>query len=184
MFDINFRIVDDLEYLSNVTSKQFDADMGHIEGFFELNFDGNIEGYYHNNKLHEDEIGLELLTWWFPLVIEAIIILEKESKYVAFQKPDTYNSWLEFILEEDDILKVNRVRDLEEFKEGSRAGVVTVKKDSFTYPEWKNVKISFNEFKNKVKTKGKEFLKEIEKINPEILKSKSISSLSKELDSI
>ena len=184
MFDINFRIVDDLEYLSNVTSKQFDADMAPIVGFFQLNFDGNTEGYYHNNKLHEDEVGLELLNIWFSSLAEAIIILEKESKYVAFQEIDTYNSWLEFIREENDILKVSRVRDLEEFKEGSHAYIVTVKKDSFTYPEWKNVKISFNEFKNKVKTKGNEYLKEIEKINPDLLRTRDISMLAKELDSI
>lgn len=36
MFDINFRIVDDLEYLSNINTHQFDTDGVDVEGFFLL----------------------------------------------------------------------------------------------------------------------------------------------------
>lgn len=36
MFDINFRIVDDLEYLSNINTHQFDADGADVEGFLLL----------------------------------------------------------------------------------------------------------------------------------------------------
>lgn len=177
MFDIYFRIVDDLEYLGNVNAKQFDVDGADIEGFFALNFDGNIEGYYHDNKLNKFEVGHELITLWFDLLIEVIMILEEKSRYVALKEIESIDSWLEFTLN-DDVLKVSFANYSEE---NYGAFIITVKNDGFKYPTWKEATISFSEFKEKVKVKTNQYLGEIERINPALLNTKIIAKLSRQV---
>lgn len=180
MFDINFRIIDDFKYLGNVNTEKFDTDGADIEGFFALNFDGNIEGYYHTNKLNEFEVGHELITLWFDLLIEVIVILEEKSKYVALKKIECTDSWLEFILN-NDVLKVSFANYSEENK---GTFLITVKKDGFKYPTWKEVTMSFSEFKEKVKVKANQYLDEIERINPKLLDTKIIAKLSRKVQLI
>jgi len=173
VFDINFRIVDDLEYLSNINTHQFDADGADVEGFFALNFDGNIEGYYHDNKLNEFEVGHELITLWFDLLIEVILILEEKSKYVALKEIECVNSWLEFI-RNDDVLTVSFAKYSGEINGDF---LITVKKEEFQYPTWKEAIISFSEFKYKVKIKANQYLSEVGRINHELLNTKIMSKL-------
>jgi hypothetical protein len=180
VFEINFRIVDDLEYLSNIDTHQFDADGADIEGFFALNFGGNIEGYYHDNKLNEFEVGHELITLWFDLLIEVIVILEEKSKYVALKEIECVDSWLEFILNED-VLTVSFANYL---GESNGSFIITVKRDDFNYPTWKEATISFSEFKDKVKMKANQYLSEIERINPALLNTKIMSKLYRQVQLI
>lgn len=180
MFDINFRIVDDLEYLENINEQQFDADGADIEGFFALNFDGNIEGYYHDNKLNEFEAGHELITLWFDLLIEVILILKEKSKYVALKEIESIDSWLEFTLN-DDTLTVSYARCSEN---NNGSFIITAKKDGFKYPIWKGAIVAFSEFKDVVKMKSNQYLSEIEKINPALLNTKIISKLVKQIQLI
>lgn len=180
MFSIKYRIVDDLDYLGNVSTQQFDTDGIDIEGFFALNFNGNIEGYYHNNKLDKFEVGHELITLWFDLLIEVISILKEKSRYVALKEIECFDSWIEFILD-DDILIVSFARYSEN---NNDSFIITTKKDGFKYPTWKGENISFSEFKDKVKIKANEYLSEIERINPSLLNTKIISKLVKQLQLI
>jgi hypothetical protein len=180
VFDINYRIVDDLEYLENVDTKKFDDDGADIVGFFLLNFDGNTEGYYHDNKLNEFEVGHELITLWFDLLIEVIVILEEKSKYVVLKEIECIDSWLEFILN-DDILKVSFANYSEE---NNGSYIIIIKKDGFNYPTWKETIISYSEFKEKVKMTAKQYLGEIERINPALLNAKIIAKLSRQVQLI
>lgn len=112
-----------------------------------FNFNENIEGYYHNNKLHEFETGDELLTLWFRLLIKVIVTLENQSKYVALKEIETFDSWLEFILQDDDNLKVSYIKN----PYNSTSAIVTSKIENSIYPTWRDEVISFAEFKSKVK---------------------------------
>lgn len=182
MFDIKYRIVDDLDYLVNVSTQQFDTDGIDIEGFFTLNFNGNIEGDYHDNKLDKFEVGHELITLWFDLLIEVILILKEKSGYVALKEIECFDSWIEFILD-DDILIVSSAR-YSENNNNNDSFIITSKKDGFKYLTWKGENISFSEFKDKVKAKANEYLSEIERINPSLLNTKIISKLVKQLQLI
>lgn len=177
MFDIKFRIVDDLEYLGNVNAEQFDADGADIEGFFALDFNGNVEGYYHDNKLNKAEVGHELITLWFDLLIEVILLLKKESKYVLLKEVESFDTWIEFILNKD-VLTVSLINYS---LNNNGSYIITTKQNSFEYPAWKGIIISFSEFNDKVKIKVNEYLKEIEGINPSLLNTKMILKITKRL---
>ena len=180
MFYINFRIVDDLEYLSSVNTTQFDDEGADIEGFFSLNFDGNIEGYYHDNMLNQFEVGHELITLWFDSLIEVILILENKSKYVALKEIECVDSWLEFI-RNDDVLTVSYATYS---GESNSAFLTNVKRSEITYPKWKNVVISFFDFKKEVKLKAYKYIRELENINAALLKTKLICNLYEQLELI
>lgn len=180
MFDIKFRIVDDLEYLENVSAQKFDYDGADIEGFFQLNFDGNIEGHYKEGNLNRFEVGHELITLWFDLLIEVILILKRKSNYVALKEIESIDSWFEFTLI-DEILYVSYANCIEK---NSELFIITSKKECFLYQTWKEISIPFNEFRDKVKMKAKQYINEIENINPKLLDTKIISKLYRKLESI
>lgn len=57
MFDIKFRITEDFKKFTDVEGEG-------VEGFFEIRFDGHIEGYCHFNPLGEYESGGEWIDTW------------------------------------------------------------------------------------------------------------------------
>ncbi|WHH58414.1 hypothetical protein [Petroclostridium sp. X23] len=176
MFEIRFRIVDDFIMLRQIETNEFDMDGGDVEGFFSLNFNGNIEGYYHDNPLGEDETGQELLTLWFDLLIDTIIQLEK-SKYAALKIIETFDSWIEFTLIDNKLnISFAKLKD-----ELSNDYIIGEPKYSFVYPEWRNVEISFNSFKQEVKDKAKGYLNIIRELNPQLLNSRIISKLAERI---
>ena len=105
-----------------------------------FNFNENIEGYYHNNKLHEFETGDELLTLWFRLLIKVIVTLENQSKYVALKEIETFDSWLEFILQDYDNLKVSYIKN----PYNSTSAIVTSKIEKGILMLYKNSNINLS----------------------------------------
>ncbi|MCK4261427.1 MAG: hypothetical protein KAX49_20830 [Halanaerobiales bacterium] len=172
MFEIKFRIVDDLDYLREIAVEQFDNDGADIEGFFSLDFNGNVEGYYHDNNLREGEVGHELITLWFDLLVEVILLLE-ETKYVILKEIECYDTWIEFILEDND-LKVSLAKYS---AEESTQYIFTTPQKGLKYSIWKDIIIPFELFRNEVMHKGKEYIDRVAQINPVLLKSKVISKL-------
>lgn len=114
-----------------------------------------------------------MITLWFDLLIEVILILEEKSKYVALKEIECVDSWLEFI-RNDDVLTVSFAKYS---GESNGAFLITVKKEEFKYPTWKEAIISFSEFKYKVKMKANQYLSEVGRINPELLNTKMMSKL-------
>ena len=104
MFKIKFRIVDDIELLSSMSTKIFDDEYDQILGFFQINFGSHQEGsYYHENQLMEGEEGGELLDYWFDKILQVIISLDSEADYVAFKELETVNRWIDFTKKGDNV---------------------------------------------------------------------------------
>ena len=94
MLEIKYRIVDDFRELNVVATDVFDRDWNQITGFFQICFNGHQEGsYYHNNPL-VNEVGDELLDYWFDILLDVIILLKSKSEYVAIKEIETVNKWL------------------------------------------------------------------------------------------
>lgn len=108
------------------------------------------------------------------------MILEEKSKYVALKEIECVDSWLEFI-RNDDVLTVSFAK-----YSGENNGdfLIVVKKEGFKYPTWKEVIISFSEFKCKVKIKANQYIREVGKINPELLNTKIMAKLYRKIHSI
>ena len=180
MFCINFRIVDDIQYLKSIDEIEFDSKVNDIEGYFSTNFNGNIEGFYHNNKLNKSEVGDELLTVSFELLIKVIFALKKQSSYILLKEIECIDSWLEFVLVGNS-LKVSYVKYI---GKQPNSAIIISDKNSIIYPSWKDITIEFNQFKNEVILKANDYISQISKINPRLISSKRIKSLVSDLESI
>ena len=179
MLKINYRIVDDFNVLKSISSNIFNSEYSHITGFIEILFGSHNEDcYYHENPLQEGETGGELLDWWLNLAIDVINCLP-EKKYVAFQEPETFNRWLEFKLEGDNVI-IDIAIDKTENNDKS---FITEPYNEFRYVEPTNFSVKFSQFKNEVISTANRFITELESINPELLKTKMVAELLNKLKS-
>jgi hypothetical protein len=179
MFEIKYRIVDDLEYLKNINTEEFNKDNADIEGFFQLSFNESIEGYYHSKHLGEYEVGHELITLWFDRLIQTVSLLYI-TNYVALRNIENHNTWIEFILINND-LKVNLGKYVGEY---TNQDIITTQGNHFDYPRWKDAVIAMDVFRDEIISKAKKFINDIYEINPEIVKSNLILKLKYQLNSI
>ena len=171
MFKINYRIVDDFDLIINNDKKTFDEDP-EIEGFFQLKFDNNIEGYYHDKELSNGEEGLELLINWFDLLLEVSENL-KINNYVAFQIPEIHNRWIELSLLNENI-NASLIKDKEE-KE-IRPIIINTPPKMLEYLNWKNIKILKKDFFEEVAENVKLFVQDLVKLNNKLENSKVLIS--------
>lgn len=91
MFAINWRITTASKDLECMNSE--DTESAYVKGFFEMKFNERTHGYV----LDEDFLGNELITFWFSLLVESVGELGN-SEYVAFQIPESHNTWIELSL--------------------------------------------------------------------------------------
>lgn len=178
MFEIKFRITDELGIIGDWDADTFDRE-GDLEGFFAINFNGHLYGYHHENELQEGEVGFELLTHWFEMLIKVYINLNN-SKYVALSDIESYNTWLEFKLEDGELL----VSVIENENKAGLGAIITSPFETYTYSDWKNVQVSKAEFKNELVIKANEYINSVGNINQNLLHSKRMQQLILLLDQI
>lgn len=178
MFKINIRIIDDIEQLKSMNPSFFDSDFSHITGFIEIMFGEHKEGcYYHENPLREGETGDELLDYWLNKLLDVVNTITT-TKYAAIKQLETVNKWLEFKLNDENII-INVAVDIAE-----KNNKLFVKEffDGYIYIEPIDFSIDFICFMNEVKNAAKRFLDEIKEINPELLKTKMAMELLNKLN--
>jgi len=167
MFKINVRITENFGILKTISPGHFDREYNHITGFFEIKLGAHNEGsYFHEEPLQEGEHGSELLDWWLNLMLDTVNYLEN-SKYVAFQEPETFNKWLEFKVE-NNYVKINLAVDN---SQNDNTFIIEPYK-SFSYIEPTDYMISLTQLKHEVIKTTKLFLAELGNINPALLKTK------------
>lgn len=161
MFRIRYRITEKPEYIKSLGKQGFDQ--GDLEGFFEMNFNENKYGYFHDRPLDEGEQGSELLTNWFSSVLEAFIVLQK-SDYVAISDIDSFNTWIE--LKKTSNIIVTSIVKAE--KGNGTSNLSEVPMESYNYGEWKNILIYADEFGSEIIGKTRQYLQELESFSEEI----------------
>lgn len=168
MFKIYFRIVDDIEELKSITRDYFDSEHGFITGFIKIHFGEHNEGcYYHENPLRKDEIGGELIDYWLEGLLDVLNNLHI-TKYSALKELETVNRWLEFKLNGENVL-INVAID-----KGQKTNKLFIPEpfNGFSYIEPTDYSIIYDEFKDEVLGAVSRFIKELEDINSELLKTK------------
>jgi hypothetical protein len=180
MFEIKYRIVDDLICLKNINTEEFNKDNADIEGFFQLRFNDSIEGSYHSKELGEYEVGHELIILWFDRLIQTVSLLY-ETKYVALRNIESQNTWIEFILVNKNDINVNLGKYVGEY---TNEDIITTEGDYFNYPRWKDAVITMDAFKDEIIEKAKKFINDIYEINPQIAKSNLILRLKQLINGI
>lgn len=172
LFEINHRIVD-IEYLKSIKKASDFDEQGDVEGFFCLNFDGNMYNFCHYNPLREGETGWELMTTWFTSMLNALVIL-KDSNYAAVSDIENHN-WIELKLEEDDLTaSIIRAENLSNitFDLAYVWSTPITEITDYEYGEWHNIVVSFKEFKREITLKAQQYLSEAFAINPVLVDSK------------
>ncbi|MCK4261366.1 MAG: hypothetical protein KAX49_20515 [Halanaerobiales bacterium] len=177
MFTIKYKIIDDIEKLKKIDEKYFEHDLaGEIRGLILLDFNSNLVGFYDDSlPIHVAEIFEELLVLWFTLLNKVIHKLT-ESKYVALSLIENNSTWIEFRVD-NTYLKVSMISM--KFYEDNIPLIITEPNKHIEYLEWKNIKITREEFVNEVISKTDLFIQFIEQINPSLLESFSIKELIK-----
>lgn len=177
MFEIKYKIVDDMERLHNITVEKFDEDGSDIEGYFLLNFDGHFVGYFSEESLVL-LCELELITFWFKIMFDTIDLLDAH-KYVVVPIFETCDQYIEF-KQRDQLIKVSLVEYPHEGVD--RPFYFTTPKKDFRYKEWKNVMIDRKEFVFEILNKARCYLNEIKSINSNLLRTKRFSLLNERLN--
>lgn len=180
MFKIKFRIVDDFQMLSSVTTERFDDEYDQILGFFQICFGTHQEGsYYHENPLMSDEEGGELLDYWFDEILQIVILLDSESDYVAFKQIETVNRWIDFKKQGNDILINVAIDD-----SCQNNNLVITEKYQFSYIGPLDFVLSYKELKEQILEASERFLIELNQINPNLSSTKICKSLKQKINII
>lgn len=179
MFNIKFRIVDDFKTLEAITEEMFDKKYNQILGDIQICFGEHKEGsYYHENPLRDDEVGEELLDYWFDKLLQTIITLDGGYNYAAFMEIEKVNRWVEFKKNKNGIL-INVAIG----KPMNNCLFIT-EKGLFSYVEPLDFRIEYSEFKNCVYETTNKFLMQLKEINPRIWNVKMTCQLREKLELI
>ncbi len=202
MFELKYRIVDDIKKLSLITPEVFDKDFGNFEGQIELNFNGNKIGYVYEGEISEEmfKVGCFQNEWvlsWLTNLLQAVKLL-RENNYLILAEIECPN-FIEFTKSNDSI-KVQEYRLLPlNISNFQSAGVPAmsvlplsqeiVLKTGEKYSQDAQLKptsfvesfISYMEFEQEVKKKCILFLSEIKKRLPNLINSRAIKDYEKAL---
>ena len=172
MFRIKTRITEDIDELKNVNLSLFEKESNFFSGFVEVRIGEHKCGYYHENPMQDGEWGDEIINWWLEIFVEAANYIRK-TQYAAFRIPETYNHWFEFKLH-DRVVTINIARDVD--KKLLQGNICTPFND-FIYEEPLDFKVGIDEFQTEIDNAVKIFIDQVEKINPELTKTKRILQL-------
>lgn len=181
MFQIKFRIVDNLEELKLIETACFDYEYEHVYGFFQICFGEQKEGScYHENPLGEDETGDEVLDYWFVKLLDVISLLDKRTSYVAFKEIETERKWLEFKrLGESIFINAAIAAD-----NGFTQLLILKQNDGFSYITPLNYTLTWSELRRGIFDATKRFLKELNDLNPKLMNTKMALEVRKKLANV
>ncbi len=102
-----------------------------------------------------------------------------QKKYIAIKDVESYNTWLEFLVQETE-LTVSIMRSDEAISQF----IITRSVQDCTYPAWRNIVVSRDEFKNELIIKTQRFIHEVMLINVLFLQSQRIKRLVRLLEQV
>ncbi|ARF70108.1 hypothetical protein B7C51_23060 [Paenibacillus larvae subsp. pulvifaciens] len=176
MFKLLFRFVDDdLDVLSKINTEQFEKEYGDILGQIELNFNGNIVGFFHEDV----PFGNEMILLWFKRLHETLFRL-RNSDYIAMNVVGN-NNWIE-LFKNDSFLKVNLIRDPN--TTGIQGFITQIPFANNIIREWGNIEIKYNEFKEEIIRNTVILLERLKELNALLVNTTKVINIKKYLDSL
>jgi len=188
VFELLFRITDNIEDLATLDENEFDMG-GDISGFFAINVNGYHYGHHHGYPLQPGELDYECITDWFLSLAGAYQELN-HSGYVLLSNMDSPNSWIEFRKIQDTV-EINLI-DAE--KPNGTTDLRITPLDKFKYSTWyvqfvkegkhhealvdrRNESVKLSRFRAELIRKASQYLEELHEINPKLLGNKRIAEL-------
>ncbi|WP_027708444.1 hypothetical protein [Zooshikella ganghwensis] len=171
--ELNFRIVDDTNYLSTLAVDELNR-QGDPEGFFEIKGDSFTYGYYHNNPLYDGEEGECLIAIWLEFLCKMLINI-LSSHHIAIKDIEKTDSWLGFELTGKSSLSINILKGGENISKPMILGYSQdlVKKDDLY------LTVSLNSFFRAVVDAINKYLKTLLIINSNYSKTQRYNYLKK-----
>ncbi len=183
MFEIKFKITENVEELKNASLRRFNRELYNICGLFQLKIGrhGNI-GFFTDEAMPEDFIGDELLTAWFSGLLDVAILLRNKKKCrVIMQLIDLYGQGLLFTKGDDEdyvtISSISLTTPVDAIP------IVSYENEDCKYEtEWVESNILYMDVEKEIVEKAWEFVEEIRKINPILLESRTVKLILEKLE--
>ncbi|MEW9672779.1 hypothetical protein [Ammoniphilus sp. 3BR4] len=178
LFEIKYEIFeDDVAEFRNINVSTFDADYGQIYGLLTIVLGGYEFIPYppEDLPLSAKRVFSELILRHFELLIDVLSTI-KTNDYVALKYIENPFTWLEIKVQKDSL----EVTELEFDEYESLDSLIITDKSYFygaRYGSFKQVIIPHSEFEMEIRKKVKAFIREINSINPNLLKSKYFTHL-------
>ncbi len=179
MFKINYRIANNSEELKSLSQEELAR--CYIEGYIEIEVNDKKYGYCPKQPLAPEETGLDLLTDWFEELIDVLIKLKQNHKYIALYAIDTFATWIEFKRLHDEHVNISVI----EFKAPDGTDlVITEEPKTATPSDWSNEIITFDELRNEILIKVNQYINELCAINKSFSTSQTLMNLKSAADQI
>lgn len=161
MFQIRYRIVDDLSELKAFSAEEVQS-YGGIGGYVEIIFFQARFGFYYDGALWEGTCGDEDVDYWIKMLLEVALQLIDGATYAAFSLMETYDTCLEF-RKYGDRISINSAS-----REGKFAQALLIHgTDRYPLPEEaENHTVPFQEFQDVVLSTSCRFLQDVSSIEP------------------
>ena len=149
MFELNYRIV----------HNEYD-DFAGENGFLQIKCNGHVYGEMYPKEIENVMDNVSLYDWFERLarVIKNLMIKD----YVVLSDKESYNTWIEFQKRNEDVI-ISIVKAKKE--QGSHAIEFSLRNPEAG--EWVNQSVSFEQLKQEVIKKGREYIKNILAMNNE-----------------
>jgi hypothetical protein len=179
MFEIRYRITDDLKFLKKATSRKFDRKLGDVYGLFELVFNEESVGFWQKEPLPHEGIGSQLILVWLSSLINVACAL-KEHNYVALHIIGGA-SYFEFMWDNEKV-KVRCSSISWDYEHNGEVAILEKIPEKFIEEVyWENEEIRFDEFIEEVKRKGYLLIEDIKQLNEQLLESETIKDFVQKL---
>jgi hypothetical protein len=169
MFLINYEILEEEEdrisKLNNLL--EFESDVNTVMGQIQLIFNNTEEGFVDKDIPYSGEF---LITWFKRL--NDVLIQLKEYAFVAMKLPDSDNIWLEFKLNNEEVL-ISEIKAEKEIHLENFIVNLPKKRSEFFWCE----SISKDELFNTILDTTKNFMKDVLAINQLLAESKEFKEL-------
>jgi len=189
MFEIKAWISDYHDELFVMSIEDFEREWcNNVSGYVEVIIGEHALGWFPTHSLKPGQVCEEWVNWWLTLFLECAHNISK-TNYFSFPVPESNCTWLEFELVENKIIfnraryescRLKRLPLIENFAKfihdeqtGAERGLpITEKFTGFTYVEPTGIEIGYRDFLQEIKRATTKFFKELEAINPALMKSK------------
>ncbi|MCQ4637794.1 hypothetical protein NE619_13750 [Anaerovorax odorimutans] len=180
MVRIQYRLFEDMDLLKTATTEEFERELDSFWGFFELQINDKVIGFYHPNEIEEWETGGEIINLWFESLMDTIKLL-KCSDVVTM----TIVGGMTF-------LEFRRKGERHEIKRGAseevfKTGPVVQQRELKIGREdviFDNEYIELAELEEEVRKKCGMFIEEVRNLNEELIYASSVQGLIDELETL
>lgn len=169
VFTIQYMITTDKKEMGLRTAEDF-GENWKIEGYIQLDFDGNLYGYCPDPS-GEYGAGWDLLNVWFSSLLKSIEII-RDTGYVVINDIESYDSSLEFVRDGNNV-----VTSIVRWEKENGTSYLSFSLPPHKYGKWNGIRIGFDEYRKEVINKATQYVNELVSMNKNVNESVMISKM-------